>query len=364
MHEVHSSMKKHNRRSVFLMRLKRKILSNVLLARLISFSAVVLVLLIIFYFVFLILRGVGLDKYVRMARYFIFTPNGVVNQLDGRTNFLILGKAGDGYTAPDLTDTMILASISHDDPKLIMVSLPRDLWIEDLRAKLNSVYYWGNQKEENGGLVLAKSIVEEVVGVPIHYALVIDFDGFRELIDAVGGVDIDVQKTFTDNRFPIPGKEDDDCGGNDEEYLCRYESITFTNGLQHMDGTTALKFARSRHSEDLAEGTDLARARRQQLVLNALKDKMFSREIILNFKKLREISGLIDKTLETDLNLDQEVYLSRKIYDARNRIETHVLPEELLENPPISSDFDNLYVFVPLAGDWSEVQSWVKSILP
>jgi len=333
------------------------------LARGIFISAFLAILFIVFYFLFLLLRVSGLGIYFSLARNFVFTPSGVVRQLDDRTNILILGKAGEGYTAPDLTDTMIVASVGQTEPKMTFVSLPRDIWVEDLRAKLNSVYYWGNKKEDGGGLVLAKSVVEEIIGVPIHYAVVVDLNGLRELIDQVGGIEVNVERTFTDNEFPIPGKEDDQCGG-DPEYKCRYETIQFEKGLQFMNGETALKFVRSRHSEDLEEGTDLARASRQQLVLAALQNKVLSSRFLLNINNLKSFSGLLNKYIETDMSPDQEAYMARKIYDSRDDISSYVLPEELLENPPISDKYDNLYVFVPFAGNWSDVQKWILGVLP
>jgi LCP family protein required for cell wall assembly len=114
----------------------------------------------------------------------------------------------------------MFVSIDHISPSFTIISLPRDIWIPALRAKLNSVYYWGNQKEEGGGLPLSKSVVEEIVGQPVEYGIVIDFEGFQEIIDVLGGVEVNVERSFTDERFPIEGKENDECEG-DPEYKCR-----------------------------------------------------------------------------------------------------------------------------------------------
>jgi len=151
-------------------------------------------------------------------------------------NILILGKGGQGHEAPDLTDTVIFASLKHNDPTLALVSLSRDIWIPELRAKLNSAYYWGNQKQENGGQILAKSTVEQIVGKPIHYIVVVDFSGFKNIIDTLGGIEVEVERSFIDERYPISGREADDCGGDDPEFLCRFETVSFAASITASSG--------------------------------------------------------------------------------------------------------------------------------
>jgi len=231
------------------------------------------------------------------------------------------------------------------------------------------VYYWGNYKKEGGGLVLAKSVVEEVLGEPVHYGVVIDFSGFTKLIDALGGVEVEVERSFVDERFPIPGKENDECGG-DLEYSCRYETVKFEAGKQWMDGATALKFVRSRHSEDEEEGTDLARGERQQRVLLAVRERILSQETLMAPKKLMAIWRLAWEMVEMDMPEEAMASLARKVWEADGRMESYAVPEELLENPPISARYDNLYVFVPRIEneegeeDWSEIRAWVDGVVP
>jgi len=113
--------------------------------------------------------------------------------------------------------------------------------------------------------VLAKSVAEEIVGIPVHYAVVVDFDFFQKVIDELGGIEVDVETDFVDDRYPIKGREDDLCNG-DPKFSCRYETVEFKKGLQFMDGGAALKFVRSRNAEG-DEGTDLARIARQEKVI-------------------------------------------------------------------------------------------------
>lgn len=346
------------------MRIKRRLLSRHLWVVRLSFLFVALgILAFVLVLVYQALLLFGAERYLGLVRAFVFVPRDAVTQTDKRTNILILGKAGEGYTAPDLTDTIIVASISHiENPEVTLFSLPRDIWLSDLEAKLNSVYYWGNQKEQGGGLVLAKSTVEQIVGVPIHYAAVLDFNNFVKLIDIVGGIDVQIEHSFIDNRFPIPGREDDLCGG-DPQYNCRYETIIFDQGTEHMDGERALKYVRSRYSQDESEGTDFARSLRQQQVLSALKQKIMSKDTLVNPFKLKQLWEETMAILETDLTEEAIAILARRVYDARSTLTSHTLPEELLVNPKSTARYDGLYVFVPRASDWSEVHAWVGDIL-
>jgi LCP family protein required for cell wall assembly len=272
-----------------------------------------------------------------------------------------LGKGGLGHESPDLTDTIVFASIGHNDHSAVFISLPRDIWISSLRAKLNSAYYWGNQKQEKGGVLLAKSTVEEIVGQPVQYALVIDFSGFEKIIDVIDGIDVDVQNNFTDEKYPIAGRENDNCGG-DREYKCRYETISFEKGIQKMDGATALKFVRSRNAQG-DEGTDLARAARQEKVIVAIKSKILSVDVLLSPRRLRELIKAVTGSIETDIGPEQAAILARRILQAKDSLNTHILPENLLINPPPLPKYDNLYVFIPKNGDWSKIHDWVEGLI-
>src|SRR3990167_7601650 len=188
---------------------------------------------------------------------------------DDQVTILILGIAGMNHQGGTLSDSIIVVNYNLQTNSLLTISLPRDIWSDTLQDKINTAYAYGEAKQKGGGLKLAKAEIGAVVGIPIQYATVIDFAKFKELIDLLGGIDIDVDQTFKDNQFPITGRENDECNG-DTEFKCRYETVSFKKGSNHMDGKTALKFIRSRHA-DGAEGNDFARNRRQQKILAAIK---------------------------------------------------------------------------------------------
>lgn len=293
---------------------------------------------------------------------FIKRAESKIKSQGGRVNVLILGKGGIGHAGADLTDTMMLASVSLFKHSVNLISIPRDIWIPEIRAKVNSAYYWGRQKPEfGGGLSFAKKNVEIIVGVPINYALVLDFSSFREIIDALGGVKIDVANSFTDNLYPIEGREEDICGG-DKEFKCRYETVRFEKGLNNMDGTTALKFVRSRNGDN-NENTDIAREARQQKVISAIKNKILSKSTLLNPFKLYRVWKVAKASIETDMDFSAMVVLGKEVLKIDGNIQSSTLPEGVLISPPENQRYDYQYVFVPKAGDWSEFQNWVEDTL-
>lgn len=350
-------------------RLKRRILSHVWSVRI----TLILFLLVFVFFLFLLIINIisksRVGYYIALGSDFIFTPPDKIQEIDGKVNLLILGKGGLNHQGPDLTDTMIFVSINPKDNSIITISLPRDIWIPELRAKLNSTYYWGNQKKPGGGLALTKSKVESITGQTVQYGAVIDFEGFKQIIDTLGGISVNVENSFVDEKYPIAGRENDNCGG-DPELKCRYEIISFEKGRQTMNGETALKFIRSRNAVG-DEGTDFARAARQEKVITAIKEKILSTKVLLSPKKLLQIKKIVMEHVETDINPEAAAILARYLFSARGNIKTNVLSEDFLINPPKSEKYDNLYVFIPKDGnpstgsgqDWDKVHEWVKEIL-
>lgn len=276
---------------------------------------------------------------------------GRLKSSNGIISILILGKGGEGHTAPDLTDTMMVVYLNQNSKKINILSLPRDIWIPAIRAKLNSAYYWGKQQSDNNFEIVNTS-VEGITNIPVSYTAVIDFSLFKDLIDSLGGINVNVENSFVDTKFPILGKENDLCDG-DKLYLCRYETISFEKGVTNMDGEIALKFVRSRNSEG-DEGTDLAREARQQKVIQALKEKVLSKEILLNPKKIQEIYNITNSHIETDLDRNSLLILGRLIFESKDNINFISIPESFLEVSQNLKKYDYQYVFIPKSGSWKD----------
>lgn len=129
---------------------------------------------------------------------------------DGRTNFLLLGTAGGEHDGPDLSDTIIVASIDVKTGDAVLFSLPRDVYIDETQTKVNAVYAYGQKK--NQGLEKTKDVLSSYLGLPIHYGVRLDFAGFRKAVNTLGGIDVAVATSFDDYQYPIEGKEHDTCG--------------------------------------------------------------------------------------------------------------------------------------------------------
>lgn len=276
----------------------------------------------------------------------------------GNINILVLGRGGVGHEAPDLTDTIIVAIIS--DNRTNLVSLPRDLWIAGIRAKINSAYFWGKEKGSN--FTIADESVKVVTGITINNNLIIDFSVFKEVVDAIGGIEVDVENSFTDYKYPIAGKEADLCEG-DKTFACRYETVNFEKGNSPMNGETALKFVRSRNAEG-TEGTDIAREARQQLVISAIKNKVLSPQVMLSLGTVKKLWRMGFGSIETDIDQKTAGLIARKIVNSGYSLSSHAFPEHLLLNPPALPRYDRQYVFVPKKGDgdWSEIIEWFTSL--
>lgn len=283
----------------------------------------------------------------------------------GRTNILLLGMGGEGHEGALLTDSIIVISYNHDQKTATLISLPRDLWVDSLKTKINAVYYYGEQKQAGGGLILAKSAVAEITDLPIHYGFAINFDGFKEAIDLVGGVDVDIKRTFDDYRYPIPGME------NAYPEELRYEHLHFDAGLAHLDGELALKYVRSRHAQG-EEGTDFARSQRQQQVLIAFKDKLISSKTLLDLPKINQLLGLYQVYIDTDI-LDTEYASFAKIALNLKSDKIHSISLAtddsktgeigILEVPQDKQPYQNQWVLIAKDNNWNALKLYIQNQL-
>lgn len=286
----------------------------------------------------------------------IFRSN--LNPIDGRVNILLLGVPGGEHDGAKLTDTILVLSFHAKNKTLSMISVPRDIWSDTLKDKVNSAYHYGEEKKDGGGLTLAKAIISDVVGLPIQYALVLDFSGFKKVIDLVGGVTVDVPKGFTDSEFPIPGKEDDECGG-DLEFRCRYEPLHFDAGVQIMNGDRALQYVRSRQAQG-DEGSDFARGRRQQEVLLALKSRLLSRDIYLNPAALEKLYAAFNDATDTDMNIGELLTVGKLFLNIPKENTQRVSLEDHLYTPP--SSWYGRYVLLPKES-FEEIHEFIQKSL-
>lgn len=328
---------------------------------------------------------------------YAFSNGPTYKSTDDRINVLLLGLAGGKHDGTLLTDSIIIASYSLKSHKVTLISLPRDLWVDGIKEKVNAAYELGVQRPE-GGLTYASDKIDDLLGIPIHYAIRIDFAGFSRAIDLLGGVDVNVPKTFDDYNYPIAGKEDDLCGlqqqdmdltqdqayqyglapgpqkvllapdgkiaTDDADFSCRFEHIHFNAGKNHMDGTTALKFVRSRHGNN-GEGSDFARSRRQQLVIQAFREKALSASTIFNPGKISGLIGTLGDSIET--NIPKDNYLD--FYNLAKNLTgvDSIVLGDLGNGKSVLQVGDvgiyHAFVLVPPNDDFTQVQAYIKQKL-
>jgi LCP family protein required for cell wall assembly len=201
-------------------------------------------------------------------------------QEDDHINILILGtdQIANRGNAPVLTDTIMISSLNLKTGSISMFSLPRDLWHVGYDTRINALYTYGKDRYSTEPERFPREVVEEMTGIRIQHTFVITLDTLAKLIDEVGGVSVDIKEGFIDPQFP---RNDVDVTKVHDPKLL-YETVEFKSGVQNLTGKQVLKYVRSRHSQN-DQGTDDARARRQQEVIQALiqkiKDPHFYRDL-------------------------------------------------------------------------------------
>lgn len=204
------------------------------------------------------------------------------------------GGKGSGREDSRRSDSIVLLRTNPRRHQLAYLSIPRDLRVEIPgygTAKINAAF-------QAGGPTLALKTIKALTGLPINHVVFVDFDGFRELIDAVGGIEVDVPRRILSNRFDCPFKTQAQCS--------RWEGWRFAKGTQHMDGRRALVYSRIRENRLNPSDNDLTRGRRQQQVIQATADKLTSAGAAL---RMPFIGDEVVKPLATDLSAGQLLQL-------------------------------------------------------
>lgn len=362
-----------------------------------------------------LLIGVGLWLRTSNTQVIHFVVNQIRQQPNlktenNRVNVLLLGTAGGRHAGPNLTDTIMVASYDTKSRRVDLISLPRDIWLDSTKSKINAVYQIGLNKGD--GLGLVRKEIGGVLGIEIPYAARIDFAGFEEAVDMVEGIEVNIPNSFDDYLYPVDGQEDNMCGYTQKEvdlsgeqskalsvpdgkYLalmddkgqiatvsadltngivfpedqgiklfgCRYEHLSFKKGPMYLDGATALKFVRSRHGTN-GEGSDFARSRRQQVVLQAFKDKALSLETLSDPQKVIGIITSFSGRVDTDIPLEQYldfIKLTKQVRSVNSFVINEKGTNPLLRTPS-PWDYGGAWVLVPTGGDYAQIHSFVQKM--
>lgn len=302
----------------------------------------------------------------------LFTVAGKELPVDenGYTNFLLLGKGDDAHDGVDLTDSMMVASLDPRKTKsAVLMSLPRDLYIlhptNMAHGRINELYRdYKIQLRRTRGLsvpeasqLALRELGDELgrhLGIPIHRVVMVDFIAFANVIDALGGIDIDVPEDLVDTQYPGPNYT--------------YETFAIAAGMHHLDGETALKYARSRHST-----SDFDRSMRQQQILKALSEKVKSSGVVSSPSKLLALWNIVSQHAETTMPLgeilgaaqmgeriERDRVVSVQLNNASGEDNGPTVPGGLLYNPPRDL-FGGASVLLPISIPpfpitWKQVQ--------
>ncbi len=214
-----------------------------------------------------------------------------------KVNILLTGVGGEAHDGPELTDTVILASVNRKTKTVSMLSIPRDLYVEyptGGRGKFNEVYSRALSKNPGNAVASMGMLAEkvrEITGERVDRYVNVDFAGFSDFVNVLGGVQVDVPEDLTDTAYP-----DGNWG---------YTTFKVKKGIQTFDGETALKYARSRHST-----SDFDRSLRQQMLVRAIKEKLFSLGTLSNPLKIKALYGSVSSHLKTDLSFEEMAALA------------------------------------------------------
>lgn len=204
-------------------------------------------------------------------------------QNQSETNLLILGRPGQGYSGSNLTDTILLVHLKPADQKAVLISLPRDLLIKNPKTggltKINALYTLT-------GIQSLKAKIEEITGLEIDDYIIIDLVAAKEIIELVDGLNVYVPQDIHDPYFPGPNHT--------------YQSFNLAAGWRYLDGDTALRYIRTRYT---SPNGDFDRMARQQQVINLLKQKVLTLNLLWDFPTYLKIFNSLNDHIQTDLSL-------------------------------------------------------------
>jgi LCP family protein required for cell wall assembly len=265
-----------------------------------------------------------------------------------RINIVFMGIGGSNHPGGQLTDSMMVVSIKPKENALAMISVPRDLYVSvpnhNLKTKINEVYSIGDKENKGGGPDLVKQTLQNVLGIPIHYYVTLDFTGFEKIIDQLDGVDINVEHTIYDPYYP-------------DAKMQGYDPFYLKAGQQNLNGKVALKYVRSRETS-----SDFDRSARQQQILVAVKDKLLSLGFLANPLKIAEIATTLGNHLRTDIAPGEIKSFANILKNIdQNNIHSKVLTDGS-SGLLYSDSSSGTYYLLPKGGDYDEIQQTVKNI--
>lgn len=267
-----------------------------------------------------------------------------------RINILFLGIPGEGNNAPNLTDSIILASIKPDTNEFALLSIPRDLLIylpnENIYTKINALF---SMNEKNPELIEEK--ITEITGQKISHYAVLDISAVEKIVDRLGGLNVYVKKDIYDTSFPTAN--------------FGTEVFKVEKGWRYFDGKTVQKYLRTRHSQD----GDFDRMEQQQAVIEALRKKIFGLNLILDLPTIISMANTLSSHIQTDISEYDMISLYSILKNVSyDKIIHKTLAGRTEDSSLISGSFtfngQNGFILKPKAGDfdYSEIKKIAENI--
>ncbi len=274
-----------------------------------------------------------------------------------RINILLLGFRGedDPGEGKYLSDAITLISIDKNSNKVALISFPRDLyarlWCDPGKKKINFAY-------AQGGLECAKKTISYISGQYIDFAVSVDFEGLKELVDSLGGVEIYLEKPFQESfQWAKEGWEEDEYWNIQEIEGEENWVFQVPAGQNHLDGKTTLYYVRSRYSTN-----DFDRIRRQQQVLLAIKEKALSLGFLANPVKIYQMMDILSKHVRTDIELKN----AKSLIDLANNLDKKEIKTRYFDNGPNGLLYDTFinkeYILLPQGDNFEKIQEVCKNI--
>jgi len=337
-----------------------------------TLKRVILSFVVLFLLVGLFLGGKFIYNTSKIFRGNIFsalTTTKLKGEDTGRVNILLAGNSADdpGHQGANLTDSIMILSIDTKNNTAFMLSVPRDLWVNIPgygHHKINEAYNDGVNESfsepgyPDGGMGLLEQIIGVNFGININYYSLINYNAFRQAVDAVGGITVTIASSDPRGLYdPNIAKVD---GG----------PLKLSNGAQTLNGKTALNLARARGDNYRAYGfpaSDFDRTNNQRIMLVALKSKMFSSGVITNPVRLNSLMDALGANVKTDLKLSEV----RRLTDLGNKVGNNNIKSLSLNNVDGKNLLDSYNsptgesALIPAKGinDFSEIQRYMKRIL-
>jgi len=287
--------------------------------------------------------GAAAFVYINVAKVSLnpFGFGDLTGESSGRVNIMLLGVGDPGHAGEELSDTDIIVSINTNTHQIALISVPRDTQVDIPGYGEGKI----NNANADGGVSLAQTVFQNTLGIPIDYYVKANFTGLQQVVDAVGGIDVDNTTYLSDPSYPCSYNQYESCG------------YTLAPGKYHLNGAEALEYVRCRKGTC---GNDFGRAARQQEVMQQIREKATAAGTLANPVKLAKLISAAGSNIQTNLSLNNMMRLEQLTKGTSQsnifNIVFNITSDGFLFQSPTSSNL------LPDGGNFEAIQNFVQNI--